>query len=553
MDEQVLLEKIMFAMGKKLNLTAKFIPPVLIVTLVVMLSGAGVVIDGVQTSSATQTKMAGAALKAEQDSARAAQLQALVSKADSLGRFMAKTAPDLIMGYDFTALKDYQVQVAVDADVAYAAYLKPDGSPMTDYKATGDASSIIEKKYEISSDGEKLGYVLLGMSKATVDRSIQQSNLRIENAITTVSAHADDAMTKFMAIMSGSMVLILAVIGVVLYFMFRLLIIKPLKHTRENIMALADGHGDLTVQLPVENEDEVSQLSGAMNQFLSELHGMISSIVSDVKELANESEMLRQNGSDMSVQSDTHRMETTQVATAMNQMTATVQEVALNASNAAEAANNADREAGIGKEIVSKTIKSIDELANEVERAATVIHTLEENSDSIGGVLDVIKGIAEQTNLLALNAAIEAARAGEQGRGFAVVADEVRTLASKTQQSTQEIQVMIERLQSGSSDAVKVMNESRERARVTVEQAGMTSASLETIATAVATISQMNTQIATAAEQQRAVTEEINRNVETIKMVSENTAESAENTARSSDSLGHLADHLNQLTSQFKL
>lgn len=213
--------------------------------------------------------------------------------------------------------------------------------------------------------------------------------------------------------------------------------------------------------------------------------------------------------------------EVDKVATAMNEMSATVHEVARNATEAAEAAQQADAETRTGKSVVSQAIEAIDLLASEVESAAQVIHKLEQDSDEIGAVLDVIRGIAEQTNLLALNAAIEAARAGEQGRGFAVVADEVRTLAQRTQQSTQEIQNMIERLQSGSQDAVKAMEQGKNRAQAGVTQAAEAGTSLETIAAAVSTISDMNTQIATAAEEQSVVAEEINLNINSISDMSD--------------------------------
>jgi methyl-accepting chemotaxis protein len=182
-----------------------------------------------------------------------------------------------------------------------------------------------------------------------------------------------------------------------------------------------------------------------------------------------------------------------------------VQEVARNATEAAKAASHSDEEAQNGQAVVDRTINAIDALASEVDRAANVIHRLEQDSDKIGTVLDVIKGIAEQTNLLALNAAIEAARAGEQGRGFAVVADEVRTLASRTQQSTAEIQQMIERLQAGAQEAVSVMEDSRSRASDSVSSAQSAGQSLESITRSVASITDMNTQIASAADEQSAL------------------------------------------------
>jgi len=250
---------------------------------------------------------------------------------------------------------------------------------------------------------------------------------------------------------------------------------------------------------------------------------------------------------------DNQRRETEQVATAMNEMAATVQEVARNASEAAGAASHADNEAGAGRAVVRETTASIENLAHEVESAAQVVQQLANDSESIGAVLDVIKGIAEQTNLLALNAAIEAARAGEQGRGFAVVADEVRTLASRTQDSTKEIEGMIEQLQNGARNAVEVMENGREKARTGVDQTKQAVQALDAITKAVATINQMNTQIASAAEQQRATTEEMNRNIININQIAEQTATSAIQTTTASDELARLSAQLQSLVNQFKL
>jgi methyl-accepting chemotaxis protein len=244
---------------------------------------------------------------------------------------------------------------------------------------------------------------------------------------------------------------------------------------------------------------------------------------------------------------------TDQVATAITEMSATVQEVARNASDAADAATEADRNVLQGQEVVQKTIGAITDLAQDVDNAAHVIRDLSTNSDNIGKVLDVIKGIAEQTNLLALNAAIEAARAGEQGRGFAVVADEVRTLASRTQESTQEIQEMIEKLQDGAGNAVKVMETGCDKAQTTVTLAEDAGAALKAITTSVNDISQMNVQIATAAEEQNAVTEDINRNVVDISSVSDSTAEASNQIETATSSLAVLAAELQQQVDQFRI
>jgi methyl-accepting chemotaxis protein len=203
--------------------------------------------------------------------------------------------------------------------------------------------------------------------------------------------------------------------------------------------------------------------------------------------------------------------------------------------------------------VIDKVINAIGDLAKEVEKAAGVIQQLEGESKNIGSVLDVIKSIAEQTNLLALNAAIEAARAGEQGRGFAVVADEVRTLAGRTQESTSEIEEMITRLQSGANNAVKVMEEGKDMTQVGVEQAASAGEALQTINEAVTKISDMNTQIASAAEEQSAVTEEINRSIVNINQVAEQSATGAGHVASASDDLARLAEQLKGLVENFKV
>jgi aerotaxis receptor len=244
--------------------------------------------------------------------------------------------------------------------------------------------------------------------------------------------------------------------------------------------------------------------------------------------------------------------ETDQLAVALNEMAATSQEVARNTAAAAAAARQADTETQAGREVVNQAIDAIDHLAQEVVSAADVIHRLEAESAKIGTVLDVIRSIAEQTNLLALNAAIEAARAGEQGRGFAVVADEVRSLASRTQLATQEIQQMIGNLQSGANEAVRVMDQGRSKAQASVQEAARVGTTLATIARAVDTINEMNTQIASAAEEQSAVTETLNRNVTTISQLSHKTADIARDTARDSEQLSALAGNLESLVLQFR-
>ena len=538
---------------KNISLMGKFLAPILATMIITLLLGALMLIQGVQSSTNHHLKSSKEALKIEQKNASEAALNALSSKANSLGRFMAKTAPDLIMSYDFSSLKDYQESAQKDKDVSYAAYLKPDSSALTEYKKPKNKDEIIEYKYKILSDDELIGYVLLGMSKDHVNQGMRSSNSRIESAVNSIQDVANNSMSQFLLVISVTVLLTLSLITFIVYILFKKLVISRLDETTDLMHELSQGNGDLTRRLPTPNNDEVSKVCNSVNQFIAKLQEMVTNIVNDVNLLASEAGTLQTAGSELSVSSDTQKMETTQVATAMNEMTATVQEVARSATNAANAASEADKDTDNGKSIVKTTMQSIAQLSQDIEDASHAIDTVEQDSENIGGVLDVIRGIAEQTNLLALNAAIEAARAGEQGRGFAVVADEVRTLASRTQTSTEEIQTMIERLQKGSRNAVSLMSKSKEKAQETVTQASEADSSLVNIATAVGIINEMNTHIATAATEQSTVAEDINRNIDTINNISESTAMSAQQTAQSSNNLSELSSHLHNLVSSFKV
>ncbi|MCW8826864.1 MAG: methyl-accepting chemotaxis protein [Gammaproteobacteria bacterium] len=324
-------------------------------------------------------------------------------------------------------------------------------------------------------------------------------------------------------------------------------------HEFFRVISYVEKERDLTVRVEVSSEDEIGQMGRHFNSMFDSFRDIIDNVNSSTLQVASASEELAMVTMANNEGIQNQSMETEQVATAMNEMTATVQEVASNATQAASSASEANEGAQAGQQVVTSTIAAIHKLAGEIENAAQVIQKLEEDSLKIGSVLDVIRGIAEQTNLLALNAAIEAARAGEQGRGFAVVADEVRTLASRTQESTQEIQGMIEQLQMGSKDAVRVMGESREQAEQSVNQAEQAGESLKGITRAVATINDMNLQIASAAEQQNAVSEEINRNINNISHVTQETANGTRQITAASDDLARISSELQSLVSQFRV
>jgi methyl-accepting chemotaxis protein len=323
------------------------------------------------------------------------------------------------------------------------------------------------------------------------------------------------------------------------------------RQVEQTAQRLADG--DLAARVDYSNKDELGHIADAFNRMAQGFHEAIDQVKDSVVQLASAAEETSTVTAQTTTGINQQLTETSQVATAINQMNATVQEVARNAVEAATAAHDADATFDEGKRVIDKVISAIGELAREVETAADVIQKLELESRNISGVLDVIKSIAEQTNLLALNAAIEAARAGEQGRGFAVVADEVRTLAGRTQISTQEIEDMITNLQSGADNAVKVMHSGKEMTQVGVEQAALAGEALQKINTAVSRISEMNTQIAGAAEEQSTVTDEINRSIISINEVAEQSATGAQHTTQASHDLAKLAEQLKGLVARFKV
>ena len=327
---------------------------------------------------------------------------------------------------------------------------------------------------------------------------------------------------------------------------------RPLETVVDALNDIANGEGDLTRRLTSRGDDEVGRLSRAFNQFVEQVQTVVAQVGSTSLHVFDVSERLKNSSSQFIEQMQGHRRETEQVVTAVTEMSSTAQEVASSAANAATATSAASHEAADARSVVAIASRSINELVGEVDQASRVISQLEQETSKIGSVVEVIRGIAEQTNLLALNAAIEAARAGEQGRGFAVVADEVRSLAGRTQQSTLEINSMLQRLQSGVAEAVQVMETSQERSQHTVQETGKIAHSLDGVAAAVDTINDMNLQIATAAEEQNAVSEEINRNLVAIQHIVEQLAQAAENSEISTRDLADTGHHLKELVARFR-
>ncbi|BFT59497.1 methyl-accepting chemotaxis protein [Pseudomonas moorei] len=347
--------------------------------------------------------------------------------------------------------------------------------------------------------------------------------------------------------------LLIAGIGLLVIWLVGHGIARPLKQMVAMLDDIAQGEGDLTRRLTSDRADELGSIAKGFNTFLAKLQAMITQVVASVQSVSDSSE----HTADIAIRTNTgvHKQmaEIDQVATAVHEMTATAQDVARNATQAAQAASHADQAASQGMQIVRDTSTSIGALALEIGRAVGVVQTLAKDSENINAILTAIRGIAEQTNLLALNAAIEAARAGEQGRGFAVVADEVRNLAQKTQKATEEIQAMIQQLQQGTRDVVRVMEDSQNRTDESVQHAAKAAEALETITKAVSVINDMNTQIASAAEEQSAVADDINRNVINIGQVANEVAGGADESSAASADLTKLAEQQRRLINQFRV
>lgn len=340
-------------------------------------------------------------------------------------------------------------------------------------------------------------------------------------------------------------------LGIVATYLLTITITRPIHKAVEAANQLAQGN--LTIEVTQTSKDETGELIASIQNTAIKLRDMISTISRASLELASASEELAVVTEQTSQGIQQQEIETDLVATAMHEMTATVNDVANNAGKAAEAANQADEEARSGSKVVNSTIIAINALTDSVNHSSEKLNEVETEVINISSILNVIGSISDQTNLLALNAAIEAARAGEHGRGFAVVADEVRTLAARTQTSTQEIQRIIEQLQIGTKSTVEVMNQGKSHALKCIDQANDTNTALQSITHAITMINDMNMQIASASEQQSSVAESINENVVNVKQIAVENSVASNQTRSSSTEIAQLADQLKQLVEQFKV
>ena len=340
-------------------------------------------------------------------------------------------------------------------------------------------------------------------------------------------------------------------IGLLNFFLVRIILLNKLRRIAEVAQAISDR--DITHECTIESNDVVGEIVTSFNSMAMTLRNVIQQINRDAEQLDGASSSMLDVMQSTSEEVQTQQAQIEQITTAMREMATTAHDVANHTAEAANAMNAADSQGDTAKVVIVEAMCAVDELAEKVQLANEAIARLEKESEHIGKVVEVINGIAEQTNLLALNAAIEAARAGEQGRGFAVVADEVRTLATRTQQSTQEISGIVELVQAGSKEAGEAMQDGGEQARKGVDLTEKAVEAMAEIAASITTIKDMNIQIASAAEEQSAVVKEVNQNVLNISQLSEHSSESMAQVSRVSDQVSQKAAELNELVGEFKV
>ncbi len=474
---------------------------------------------------------------------------------------VAQVARLMLQAMDAARVRLDQSRKGVDDDsttgkIEQAAdALKQANALKTEVQDAGYQTVLNEVSDHIASFSDKLGeYTDLLAKEKGVYAQLKARADEVVSRVDQAAAAQDQAMQADLAknemLIIGASLLALLV-GVIAAWGITRLIVRPLRRVIDRAQQIAAG--DLSGSIQVDRRDEIGQLLAAMQQMGAGLSGIVSGLQAGIEQLSTSAHSLSAVTEQTNLEVSSQQQETEQVATAMNQMTATVHDVARNAEQAAQAAQTADSTVDSGHQVVRQSLQRIEQLAGAADSASQSIVQLSDEIQSIGSVVAVIKSVAEQTNLLALNAAIEAARAGEQGRGFAVVADEVRALAQRTQQSTAEIERLVSTLRASADSSVAQIQHSGELVKLAVGDALQTESALGSIASAVSQIQQMNQQIAAAAEQQSSVAEEINRSVTSIRASADQSAVAMRGNAASSIELAQLGTELRGMVGHFRL
>ena len=461
-------------------------------------------------------------------------------------------------------LKDLLEEMGeVTAELPEGWYARERLEELTD--EVGDAEEIMRREALISLKGT---VVKMGDFSQRLDDQVKDISA-LTGELHEVKSLSDDVVTANREIQTLSLdfgsqidlsrnligavvitVIVLSLIGVVL---LTRAITAPLSCVIEAMENIAAGEGDLTQRLACAGDGEMSRLAVAFNSFVEKVHRLVTEVAESMGHFSNVVERSTEIADQTSQGVVQQQTETDQVATAVNELSFSAQEMSDNSANAAESAQNAEDEANSGKQVVERSVAAVESLSQNVIASVGMVQKIAVDSENVGKVIAVIQEIAEQTNLLALNAAIEAARAGEQGRGFAVVADEVRTLANRTQRSTEEIRGIIERLQSGTREAERAMQAGQQQAEQNLELAAQAGQALENIAGVVTSIKRQIQQIAAATQQQTSVTEEINRSVDNINEVGKRTAQGARKAAASSEELAGYSREVQGVLNRFKI
>ena len=468
-------------------------------------------------------------------------------------KLLAQLAPEAVAGMELSVLADYVTVISSDPAISYIAVLDKSGSEMAVHGKKGavDNNSLI--RHPITYQGLDLGTVIIGYNNHPLikykEGAIEQNSERLS----TMAAALDASLNKSAITLVLTIISVAGGVALLTHFLFRSLIAQRLQFLEGRMRDIAEGEGDLLKRIPIHGTDSIDRLGDLFNKLLEKFHATVSQVAASVETLTKESKEAQDIVTRTTGAANRQRERIDTLAAAMTQVAATADSMTKNVEHAANAASDVNQETRQGEQVVNAAIASVESLANEIDKTATMFQSLEKESEQVGLILDVIRSVAEQTNLLALNAAIEAARAGENGRGFAVVADEVRSLAQRTQQSTHEIQTVIARLQDGARGATTAMAEGQERAKGTAQQAALAGNSLRIIAKSVSTMTDMNTQNAAASQEQRVVFADISRSVIEISEIAENTSREAVSTQDVSLRIASIANKLKATVESFKI
>jgi methyl-accepting chemotaxis protein len=459
-------------------------------------------------------------------------------------------------GYDSNSIRVFWSDKDVKIGESFKTFQAPDGLFVINelVRAARDKSHFLNYTFPIPNSDKvvaKIGYaVYLEKWNLVIGTAVNVDDIeaQVEQVAQNLTERSNSLINLILLLSIAAFTILAIVVG---WLVRRLLV--PLEHIRSKLDEIAEGDGDLTQRLPIIRQDELGQLSLSFNRFVEKIQGLVGHVASTTHHLNILIGDVASQTQRSELAMNQQRQETEQIATAVNELSAAATEVARNAKDVARAAEEADQEGQSAANVVSASVNNIYVLVENLESSGLSLAQLQKEVEAIASVVGVIRSIAEQTNLLALNAAIEAARAGDAGRGFAVVADEVRALASRTQNSTQEIQTMIGRLQQGTTKTVSAMQLSGEAGSSSREKAAHAQASLNAIAELINTITEMTTQIASAAGQQTEVSEDVNKSIHQIAIAADNVSQDIRKCAEIAGDLKLVSENLNSMIRQFRI